>query len=118
MRIDGLVGGATNAAGTSSAAKSHARLADAAQQFEGMLLQEMLKPMQSSKNVWNEGDDGEDKSTDTMTAYGVETVAKAISKAGGLGIAKQVLRQVELEGAGNPVNSAPTEKGMPGTKVF
>lgn len=71
-----------------------ARLADAAQQFEAVFLQELLKPLQESGK-----DDGEEKSpgSDTMSSYGTEAVAKAISKGGGMGIARQIVAKVELE---------------------
>jgi len=81
-----------------------AKLADAAQQFEGMMLQELLKPMQEGKDGafggYNGGfgtDDGDrDTSLDTMSSYGTEAVATAIAKHGGLGIAKQVMRQIGI----------------------
>ena len=85
---------------TPSTGKQQARLVDAAQQFEGMLLQEMLKPMQKSADPW-EAEDGksEDSSGGTMMSYGTEALATSISKAGGLGIAQQVLRQIGVEDA-------------------
>jgi Rod binding domain-containing protein len=81
----------------------HRRLADAAQQFEGMLLQEMLKPMK--EHGFCEGDEEEDSNTqdganglgDTLSSYGTEAMATAIAKAGGMGIAKRVVEQVESE---------------------
>ncbi|MCU1321555.1 MAG: hypothetical protein JWM43_1204 [Acidobacteriaceae bacterium] len=93
MRIEASTG--ATAVGMSS--KDHARLEDAAQQFEAMLLQEMLKPMQSSENKWTADDAEVDKSADTLSAYGTEAVARAISKAGGVGIAKRVMEQVGLQ---------------------
>jgi flagellar protein FlgJ len=76
---------------------------DAAQQFEGMLLQEMLKPMKEHGFCQDEdatdNDNKEDGSGfgDTLSSYGTEAVATAISKGGGLGIAKRVMAQVEGE---------------------
>jgi len=96
MRIDGT---STGAIGGDAEKKeqAQARLVDASQQFEAMLMQEMLKPLQSFENKWDDGQSDGDKSGDTLSAYGTEAVAKAISKAGGLGIAKRVLQQVNLE---------------------
>jgi flagellar protein FlgJ len=96
----------TQAAATMEAAKQ-AKLIQAAQQFEAMLLQEMLKPMRSGQDSWG-GDGGggmdssgnsgsSDGSMDTISSFGTEAVAAAISKGGGFGIAKQVIRQVSLE---------------------
>ena len=74
------------------------KLVNAAQQFEGMLLQELLKPMRSNdeQNYWS-GDTDSDSGTDTINSFGVEAVATAISKSGGLGIARKVIEQVTAE---------------------
>ena len=72
----------------------HRKLTDAAQQFEAMFLEQLLKPV---------GVDGEDAGpkaeggagSETYQSFGMESVAKAIAKAGGMGIARQVVRQVE-----------------------
>lgn len=79
----------------------HRKLVDAAQQFEGMLLQEMLKPMKEHGFCQEEGDDKDEGSGfgDTLTSFGTESVATAIAKGGGLGIAKRVVEQVEGEKA-------------------
>ena len=78
-------------------ARDHSRLVDAAQQFEALMLQELLKPLSSTENRWDTGEQEGDKSMDTMTSYGTESVAKAIAKGGGLGIAKKVVAQVTAE---------------------
>lgn len=74
--------------------KLHAKLTDGAQQFEGIFLQELLRPMQSGKDGLT-GEDATDSSTDTLQSYGTEAVAKAISSRGGFGIARQVIHQIE-----------------------
>src|SRR5437899_3242666 len=94
MRVESSSSGTM---GPDLAKRDHARLVDATQQFEAMLLQEILKPLQSSENKWDKGDADTDKSADTMSAYGTEAVAKAISKAGGVGIGKRVLQQIQQE---------------------
>jgi peptidoglycan hydrolase FlgJ len=78
--------------------QKQAKLVDAAQQFEAMMLQEMLKPMRGGKDSWG-GDDksDSDSASDTISSFGTEAFAKAISKGGGFGIAKQVISQVKLE---------------------
>ncbi len=106
-----------------AALREHSRLVDAAQQFEAMLMQEMLKPMQSSENKWDKDGEEVDKSMDTLSSYGTEAVAKAISKGGGLGIAKRVVAQVGLERehrAGVPVEAGigtGSSTKVTGTKV-
>ena len=73
-----------------------AKLSDAAQQFEAMLLQELLKPMRTEDGGWGD-EEKSDSASDTITSFGTEAVAKAISQNGGLGIARQVVRQVSAE---------------------
>ena len=78
--------------------RKQAKLVDAAQQFEAMMLQEMLKPMRGGKDSWGgDGKDDSDSASDTITSFGSEAFAKAISKGGGFGIAKQVISQVNRE---------------------
>lgn len=76
----------------------HAKLVDAAQQFEGMMMQELLKPMQSGQDDWGgDVEQNDDPAADTVSSFGTEAVATAIAKGGGLGIAKQVIKQVTAE---------------------
>lgn len=89
----------------------NAKLVNAAQQFESMLLQEMLKPMRSGEDSWGGDDKSSDGSMDTINGFGTEAMATAISKGGGLGIAKQVIRKVTLE------HQRESEKASHGTKV-
>jgi len=79
----------------------HRKLAGAAQQFEGMLLQEMLKPMREHGFCQDESEDKGEGSgfADTLSSFGTEAMATAIAKGGGLGIAKRVVEQVEGEKA-------------------
>jgi peptidoglycan hydrolase FlgJ len=81
----------TSPAGMDSAKRS--KLTDAAQHFEAMMLQELLKPMRTGEDDLG-GEKNEDSSFDTIASFGTEAVAKAISAGGGLGIAKQVMRQL------------------------
>ena len=97
MNVAALSGVSGVTAPSDKEARDHARLVDAAQQFEAMMMQEMLKPLSSSENKWDTGDQDEDKAAQTLTSYGTEVMAKAISKAGGLGIAKKVVQEVTLK---------------------
>ena len=81
-------------------AQKKAKLTDAAEQFEAMLMQEMLKPMQAGQDGWGGEKQNDDAAADTISSFGTEAVAKAIAKSGGLGIAKRVVRQVTLEREG------------------
>ena len=93
---------AVTAGPEAAALQKHLKLQDAAEKFEGMMLRELLKPMQEGKGGTFGGfgggfgseDEDRDDSLDTMSSFGTEAVANAIAKAGGLGIAKQVMREV------------------------
>jgi Rod binding domain-containing protein len=103
--------GIAPAAGTAQ----HRKLVEAAQQFEGMLMQEMLKPMREHGFGQQDSDDKEEGSgfADTLSSFGTETMATAIAKSGGLGIAKRVVAQVEAENTAHgstPANAAPAKK--------
>ena len=109
MRIDATI--ASRAPATASGTKDP-KLVSAAQQFESMMLQEMLKPMRSGEDSWG-GDDekSSDSSMDTISSFGTEAVATAISKGGGLGVARQVIQQVTQE------HQRDEQKASHGTKV-
>ncbi len=102
MKLPALAANATTASVDALALQRHLKLEDAAQRFEGMMLQELLKPLQEGKDGsfggfgggFSTDDDDRDSSLDTMSSFGTEAVANAIAKAGGLGIAKQVMREV------------------------
>jgi peptidoglycan hydrolase FlgJ len=74
-----------------------AKLVDAAQQFEATMLQELLKPMQHGQSSWGDEEKSEDSASDTISSFGTEAIAKAISKGGGFGIARRVVEQVTKE---------------------
>jgi len=109
MRIDATM---ANGAPAATDGAKNPKLVNAAQQFESMMLQEMLKPMRSGEDSWG-GDDekSSDSSMDTISSFGTEAVATAISKGGGLGIARQVIQQVTQE------HQRETQKASHGTKV-
>src|SRR5271168_2055546 len=77
--------------------QKHAKLVDSALQFEATMLQELLKPMQHGQDSWGGEEKSEDSATDTISSFGTEAIAKAISKGGGFGVAKQIVSKVTLE---------------------
>jgi Rod binding domain-containing protein len=90
----GQAGAALGATANTADAQRKSKLTDAAQQFEALFLQQLLKPLQEEAK-----DNGEEKSpgSDTMSSYGTEAMAGAIAKGGGMGIARQIVAKVELE---------------------
>jgi len=77
--------------------QKQAKLVDAAQQFEAIMLQELLKPMQHGESSREGEEKSDDTASDTISSFGTEAIAKAISKGGGFGIAKQIVSKVTLE---------------------
>ena len=77
--------------------QKQAKLVDAAQQFEATMLQELLKPLQHGQSSWGGEEKSDDSASDTISSFGTEAIAKAISKGGGFGIAKQIVSKVTLE---------------------
>jgi|SRR6187402_2026528 len=65
------------------------RIVDAAQKFESILLGEILKPLREKSEL--DPDTDTDGANDTLTSYGTEALAQAMVKAGGIGIAKQIV---------------------------
>ena len=100
-------------ADTGAQALEKKKLTDAAQQFEAVFLQELLKPMRAGSGADAEGSEDADAvpGADTMSSYGTEALATALAKGGGMGIARQIVAKVSLEkaqhlGAGLPVGGA------------
>jgi Rod binding domain-containing protein len=69
------------------------KAADAAGQFESLLIAQMLKSMRESESGWL--GTGDDSASDSAMAMAEEHFASAISAAGGLGLAKIVGRGLE-----------------------
>jgi peptidoglycan hydrolase FlgJ len=93
MRISETI---SNGPGNEVDRQKQAKLADAAQQFEASMLQELLKPMHGEPDSWGDTDE-KDTASDTISGFGTEAMAKAISKGGGFGIATRVISQVNHE---------------------
>ena len=94
MRIDTNI---SDGAATGLDRQRLGKLTDSAQQFEATMLQELLKPMQHGQSSWGGDEESDNSSKDTISSFGTEAVAKAISKGGGFGIAKQIVSKVTLE---------------------
>ena len=91
----------TSQPATAIEGQKQAKLVDAAQQFEAAMLQELLKPMQHGQSSWGGEEKSDDTASDTISSFGTEAIAKAISKGGGFGIAKQIISKVTLENQKN-----------------
>jgi flagellar protein FlgJ len=79
-------------------AARHAKLTHAAQQFEAVMLGELMKPLAKSSGVID--GDGE-QSGNAMQGYGVEAMAGALARSGALGFAHRIVAAVERQSARN-----------------
>jgi Rod binding domain-containing protein len=99
--------GSLAVAATSDAAR-HARLEKAAGQFEACMMQELLKPLRGGDEDGAgaglgsslSGDSGVSGGSDTLLSVGTEAMAEGLARAGGLGIARKVVQQVERQAVG------------------
>ncbi|HUA20748.1 MAG TPA: hypothetical protein VMB25_18495 [Bryobacteraceae bacterium] len=66
------------------------KIRQAAQEFEGLLLSEMLKSARESADSLTGSDEDEDANS-TVLEMGEEQFAQALAASGGLGIAKMVI---------------------------
>jgi Rod binding domain-containing protein len=71
-----------------------AKLAEAAQQFEAMMLNELLKPMHFGAGVDEGAEEGSGGAADTIRGMGTDALGKALSAHGGMGVARQIVKQV------------------------
>lgn len=98
MRIDSL--------GTPATAEVQDRkLTAGAHEFEAMLVSEMMKPLHFGETE-DEGDGELTGAAGTIHSMATEALSKGIAAGGGLGIAREILRQVtaerEAHGAAGP----------------
>ena len=71
--------------------KSNKRLADAAKQFESLMIDQMMKTVrESSGGGWLS--DGDQTGEDSSMGMAEEQFAKAMASSGGLGLAKMIVK--------------------------
>lgn len=73
----------------------HLRLVHAAQQFEAVMLSELMKPLSTSGAIG--GEDPEKEQSNAMQGFGVESMAGALARSGALGFAKRIVAAVERD---------------------
>lgn len=92
MRIEATYGTQPNT-GTEP---RNSKLADAAKQFESLMIEQLLKPFNDKETSWKT-DDESSGGSDTLMGFGVQSMAGAIAKGGGLGIARQITEKIARE---------------------
>ncbi len=93
------------------------RLVRAAQEFEGMMMKELLKPMTASGG-WTAGDqDGDDSGPGSaLGEFAGEALGQAISRQGGFGIANRIVAQ--LSHSDNGLKAGKVTEKMHGNTVM
>lgn len=74
-----------------------AKVRDAAQQFEALLIGQMMKSMHDSEGGWL--GTGDDESSDSAMQYGQEIFAQSMAKNGGLGLSNLIVSGLTQQSA-------------------
>ena len=95
-------------------AQPQPRLARAAHEFEGQLMQELLKPLNQGDGLG--GDEDEAGSSGALGDFASEALGQALSRHGGLGIADRIVGQLShsgtTPGSAKVTNNPHTDTGM------
>jgi flagellar protein FlgJ len=93
--MSGLTISSALPAGGGTAAKSDTpeKVRDAAQQFEALLMGQILRSARQSGSGWL---GGEDSSAECATDYAEQQFATVLAKQGGLGLAHMIAKGLEL----------------------
>ena len=91
-----------NSSASAPSARGPGKVHDAAQQFEALLLGQMLRTERQSGSGWLGG--GEDASAECVTDYAEQQFAAVLAQNGGLGIATLVAKG--LEPSATPLQAA------------
>jgi Rod binding domain-containing protein len=75
----------------------HEKLLHAAQQFEALMLSELMKPLGESSAIGSDADEG--SGGNPLQSFGLEAMAGALAKSGALGFADRIVRSVERSGS-------------------
>jgi Rod binding domain-containing protein len=84
-----------------TAAAPQPRLVRAAHEFEAQMMKELLKPMMASGAPGDEEDESGAGSGGALAEFATEALGRAMSEQGGLGISKQIVRDLSRSGNRN-----------------
>ena len=99
---------------TPAQAAPPSRLVSAAHEFEAQMMKELMKPMTNASALTGEDDDS--GSAGALGEFASEALARALSDHGGLGIAKQIIK--ELSHSGNKSVTGKVTKNLHGNTVM
>jgi Rod binding domain-containing protein len=94
---------ATTAAASDAQASPQPRLVRAAHEFEAQMMKELLKPLRSGSGLTGD----EEGSGGALGEFASEALGRALSEAGGLGIADSIVKDLSRSGT-KPVTAQVT----------
>ncbi|HEV2215254.1 MAG TPA: hypothetical protein VGR64_08200 [Terracidiphilus sp.] len=115
MQLHAMQGMAATRAGgiAEPAAMPSPRLVKAAHEFEGQLMEQLLKPMTDSDGLTGDSVSG---SAGALGSFAAAALGRALSAEGGLGLANQIIRELSPR-AGEKVSASGTESQGQGPGV-
>lgn len=102
---------ASSGLGSSSAtpaSRDETKVRDAAQQFEALLIQQMLRSAREAESGGGLG--SEDHSNDSIRDYAEQQIAQVLSASGGMGLSKLIVQGLNARPAGD---GPPPKSGQP-----
>lgn len=96
-----------NAQSGAGQAAPNPRLVSAAHQFEGQMMQELLKPMMQGDGFGGDADDGsglglgsdsDSGSGGALSEFASESLGQALSERGGFGVANRIISELSRNG--------------------
>jgi len=96
--LTGTMAGAMTAAPSTAASGPPARLVSAAHEFEAQMMKELLKPMTGQSGLDGEEDESASGSAGALGDFASEALGRALSAAGGFGIANKIISDLTPHG--------------------
>ena len=107
MKIDSSLPGLSLQSGDLVGTAKPSKIHDAAQQFEALMIGEMLKNVRSSGSSWLGDDDDSDSGNDSAMDMAESQLGTALAKGGGLGLSKMIEKTLGPRDGVQNVNAAP-----------
>lgn len=87
------------------------RASKAAREFEGILLSSMLSQLAEAFEV--PGAEGQDSTSESIRGLGLQQLGQVWSEAGGIGLARMILRQIKPEAEPHGTNEVSSSVAAP-----
>ena len=114
MQTIGIAGNAVSLLGQKSDAAASPRLVRAAQEFEGQMMKELLKPMTDGDGLTGTDDDSDSGagSEGALGEFASQALGQSLSQHGGFGMANRIVHELSHSGhqPGNQVESGKVTK--------